>query len=246
MYYYKIGGTNEPINQSTNMHLLKTKFQIATFIAILFHVSGFIAIAFFHSQLFINLTALNLLVSFTLILFTQEKINSGFLIFLVLAASIGFTSEWIGINTGKLFGQYQYGQALGPKWQDVPWIIGINWFITIYCIGIAMNMLHKKLVSRQPQTATGLVNKWLKVSLIVDGAALAVVFDWIIEPVAVKLGFWQWKDGLIPSFNYWCWFVISMLLLLIFRFLRFDKHNLFAVHLLLIQMMFFLLLRSLS
>ncbi len=228
------------------MHLLKSKFQIATFIALLFHVSGFIAIAFFHSQLFINLTPLNLLVSFALIFYTQEKINFPFLIFVTLAFSIGFGAEWIGINTGKLFGQYQYGTVLGPKWQGVPWMIGINWFCTIYCIGIAMNMLHKKLVSRQPETASTLGKKWLQISLVVDGAALAVFFDWIIEPVAVKLGFWQWKDGLIPSFNYWCWFAVSILLLIIFRLLRFDKHNLFAVHLLLIQMMFFLLLRSLS
>jgi bisanhydrobacterioruberin hydratase len=226
------------------MHLLKTKFQIATFIALLFHVSGFIAIAFFHSQLFVNLTPLNLLVSFALILFTQEKINLPFLFFVVLAFSIGFGAEWIGINTGKLFGQYQYGIVLGPRWQGVPWMIGINWFCTIYCIGVAMHMLHKKLVSRQPETASSLGKKWLQISLVVDGAALAVFFDWIIEPVAVKLGFWQWKDGIIPSFNYWCWFAVSILLLIIFRLLRFDKHNLFAVHLLLIQLMFFLLLRS--
>ncbi|MES2778098.1 MAG: carotenoid biosynthesis protein [Bacteroidota bacterium] len=226
------------------MQLLRTKTQIATFIALLFHVSGFIAIAFFKSQLFIHLTPLNLLVSFALVLFTQEKINLHFLLFLLLVFSIGFTSEWIGTNTGKLFGQYQYGQVLGPKWQGVPWIIGVNWVLTIYCIGIAMNMLHKKLVSRQPEAASTMGKRWLQVSLIVDGAALAVLFDWIIEPVAVRLGFWQWKDAVVPSFNYWCWFGISLLLLVIFRFLRFDKHNLFAVHLLLMQLMFFLLLRS--
>ena len=228
------------------MHLLKTKFQIATFIALLFHVSGFIAIAFFHSQLFINLTPLNLLVSFALILFTQERINIPFLIFVVCAFTIGFGAEWIGVNTGKLFGQYQYGNVLGPRWQGVPWMIGINWFSTIYCTGVAMNMLHKKLVSRQPEAASSLGKKWLQISLVVDGAALAVLFDWIIEPVAMRLGFWQWKDATIPSLNYWSWFAVSILLLLIFRLLRFDKHNLFAVHLLLIQMMFFLLIRSLG
>ena len=233
--------TNEPIN---SMQFLKTRFQIATFIALLFHVSGFIAIVFFKSQLFINLTPLNLLISFALILFTQEKINVPFLLFVVLAFFIGFGAEWIGVNTGKLFGQYQYGTVLGPKWQGVPWMIGINWFCTIYCIGVAMNMLHKKLVNRQPDAAAALGNKWLQVSLIADGAAIAVFFDWIIEPVAAKLGFWQWKNAVIPNFNYWSWFAVSVLLLVIFRLLRFDKHNLFAVHLLLIQMMFFLLLRS--
>jgi len=228
------------------MPFLKTKFQIATFIALLFHASGFIAIAFFKSVLFINLTPLNLLVSFALILYTHEKINLHFVVFIMLCFSVGFAGEWVGINTGKLFGAYSYGQVLGPVWQGVPWVIGINWFITMYCIGIAMSMLHRKLVSRQPTAASGLGQKWLHISLIVDGAALAVLFDWIIEPVAVRLGFWQWKDGVIPSLNYWSWFGISLLLLLLFRLLRFDKHNLFAVHLLLIQLMFFLLLRSMG
>jgi putative membrane protein len=82
-------------------------------------------------------------------------------------------------------------------------------------------------------------------SVVVDGATLAVFFDWVMEPAAVKLGFWQWGgNGSIPSFNYVCWLGISMLLLTCFHVLRFDKSNKFAVHLLLIQVMFFLILRT--
>ena len=76
-------------------------------------------------------------------------------------------------------------------------------------------------------------------------AALAVLFDWLIEPVAVKLGYWQWKgDGSIPMYNYICWAVISALLLAVFHFCAFNKQNKFAIHLLLIQALFFLLLRT--
>ena len=82
-------------------------------------------------------------------------------------------------------------------------------------------------------------------SLIADGATLAVLFDWLIEPVAVKLGYWQWNgDGSIPLYNYICWVTISVLLLGIFHYLKFNKRNKFAINLLLIQMMFFLLLRT--
>ena len=82
-------------------------------------------------------------------------------------------------------------------------------------------------------------------SVIVDGATLAVVFDWLMEPVAVKLGFWTWGgDGSIPLYNYICWLVISMLLLTIFHFCKFNKENKFAVNLLLIQALFFLILRT--
>lgn len=82
-------------------------------------------------------------------------------------------------------------------------------------------------------------------SIIIDGATLAVMFDWLMEPVAVKLGYWQWLgNGEIPFYNYICWFVISVLLLIVFQFSQFPKQNKFAVNLLLIQAMFFLLLRT--
>jgi putative membrane protein len=82
-------------------------------------------------------------------------------------------------------------------------------------------------------------------SVIIDGATLAVFFDWLMEPVAVKLGYWSWNgDGSIPMFNYICWFIVSIVLLTVFHFANFNKQNKFAVNLLLTQLMFFLLLRT--
>jgi len=80
-------------------------------------------------------------------------------------------------------------------------------------------------------------------SVITDGATLAVIFDWLMEPVAIKLGFWKWQ-GDIPVYNYVCWFFISLLMLVLFRACKFNKQNKFAVNLLLIQLLFFLILRT--
>jgi len=223
------------------MRLLQTKNQVATFIALLFHVSGFIAIGIFKSQLFIDLTPLNLLVSFGLILYTQPKPNSAFFAFLAIAFAIGFGAEWIGINTGRLFGNYQYGTVLGPEWQGVPWLIGVNWFIMMYTIGISFHMFHKMLEGKAGELSS-FNKKYMAFSLVFDGAALAVLVDWVIEPVAIKMGLWSWSGNVIPSLNYWSWFGVSVIIMIIFRLLPFEKHNLFAVHLLLIQLMFFLLL----
>ena len=225
---------------------LQTRQQIATFIALLFHVSGFIAIVFFHSQLFINLTPLNLLISCGLLIWTQEKRSISFWIFAVSAFIIGFVAEYIGLHTNILFGNYQYGTVLGPKWQAVPWMIGVTWFGIIYCCGIAMSMLQNRIFNR-PEAKEMLPpfsKYWLSVSFIADAAGVAVLYDWILEPVAVKLGFWSWQGGEIPVGNYWGWFFVSAFALLVFRLLPFPKHNLFAVHLLLIQAMFFLLLQT--
>ncbi len=180
-----------------------------------------------------------------LIIYTQKKINTSLIIFIAICFVTGIAVEIIGTSTGWLFGNYSYGNALGPAIKNVPYIIGINWFIIIYCCGVSMYMLLTRLTAKLSEQ-TGKPSKTIKaLSVVVDGATLAVFFDWIMEPVAVKLGYWQWLgDGEIPLYNYICWFVISMLLLFVFHRLPLDKQNKFAVNLLLIQAMFFLLLRT--
>jgi bisanhydrobacterioruberin hydratase len=224
-----------------------SKYQAATGLAILFHFFGLTGILFWDKNFFIQSTPVNLLLMFVLLVWTQEERNKQFFLFAATAFVMGFAAEVIGVNTGLLFGDYTYGKVLGLKWAGVPLLIGINWFVIIYCSGISISMLLMKMIykvsaqARQPPMALKAL------SLIADGATLAVFFDWMLEPVAVKLGFWQWNgDGTIPVYNYLCWFVISTGLLTIFHFCKFSKQNKFAVNLLLIQMMFFLLLRTFS
>lgn len=219
-----------------------SKYQIATAIAILFHTVGLAGILVFKSDLIIQSTAFNLLLSFALLIWTQENKQRFFWLFTTLVLVVGFGVEVIGVNTGYLFGNYQYGNVLGPKWQQVPLVIGVNWFIVIYCCGVCVTTLLEKII--KPVNADEPPQVLKAISVITDGATLALIFDWLIEPVAVKLGYWQWQDKDIPVYNYICWFVISVLLLALFRFLPFDKRNKFAVNLLLIQTMFFLLLRT--
>lgn len=222
-----------------------TKFQIATAIAVLFHTIGLVGLLWFDKAFFLAATPFNLMLSFALLIWTQQEKKLHFIIFFTACFLVGVTVEIIGINTGFLFGDYTYGDVLGYKFQKVPLLIGINWFIIIYCSGISIHTLLMKAINRVA-SYTGKTPATLKaLSVIVDGATLAVFFDWLMEPVAVKLGYWVWNgDGSIPLFNYICWFVVSLLLLTIFHFAKFSKQNKFAVNLLLIQLMFFLLLRT--
>lgn len=222
-----------------------SRYQIATFIAILFHTIGLTGILFFDNTSFIKATPFNLLVSALLLVWTQKEKNKYFYFFVAITCMVGFAAEVIGVNTGLLFGDYSYGKALGFQWQKVPLVIGINWFIVLYCCGICINTFLAKVIIRVA-TETKTPPQVLKaMSVIADGATLAVLFDWLIEPVAVKLGYWQWNgDGSIPLYNYICWVTISVLLLGIFHYFKFNKRNKFAINLLLIQMMFFLLLRT--
>lgn len=222
-----------------------TRVQIATIIAIIFHLVGLIGILFFKSDLIIASTPINLLLMFGLIVYTQNSRNTSFYIFILTCFIIGICIEIIGTNTGILFGNYAYGNTLGAKVLNVPIVIGINWFVVMFCCGSAMHMMMFKLVKKID--ADEVIKKPIlkTISVIIDGATLALIFDWLMEPVAIHLGYWSWGGtGEIPIFNYACWFIFSMLFLLVFHFCNFDKQNKFALHLLLIQIMFFSLLRT--
>ncbi|MBX3254797.1 MAG: carotenoid biosynthesis protein [Chitinophagaceae bacterium] len=224
--------------------IITNKYRIATFIAILFHVVGLAGILWIDTAAFASLTSLNMLVMLVLVCWTQEQKNTTFYFFALICYAVGFWAEAAGVRSGVLFGNYSYGSSLGPKVKSVPALIGINWFVVIYCCGTAMNLLQQKIRSRLEPGALSSFTRWSRASIVIDGALLAVLFDWIMEPVAVALNFWQWEDGTIPLLNYITWFAVSVLLMFIFSLLRFNKANVFAVYLLLIQFMFFLVLRT--
>jgi len=221
-----------------------SKQQIATTIAVVFHAVGLIGILVFKSDAIIRATPFNLLLSFVLLIWAQEDKNIYFWLFALATVAIGFAVEVIGVNTGLLFGNYKYGDVLGIKFKQVPLIIGINWFVVVFCAGISVTALLQKIIKPIESTGAAPAPSLKSMSIITDGATLALAFDWLIEPVAMKLGFWQWENNVVPTYNYACWFLVSMVLMALFRFSPFEKRNKTAIHLLLIQAMFFLTLRT--
>jgi putative membrane protein len=222
----------------------KHKFFVATFIALLFHVSGCIGMFTSYKDWFIANTPVNLLLMFALLLWTQEKKNVQFALFVLTCFAVGMLVEIVGVNTSLLFGRYQYGDVLGLEFMNVPWLIGINWFLIIYTSAMAVSQVHNWVEEKYVTAGVFLSPQIKNLSLIIDGALLATFFDYVMEPVAMKLGYWSWFNSSIPFMNYLCWFFISILLLYAFTKLTFNRHNQFAVHLLIIQLLFFGVLRT--
>ena len=222
------------------------KIKWAVTIALIFHVVGFMGIVWIDKAGFVEMTPMNLMLSVLLLIWTQHQLNFHFFLFAVIAIITGIVTEYLGVNYQLLFGHYRYEYALGPKIGGVPWMIGINWFMVIYCCGITTQMLLNFLWNRLKDKEMPLrenVGFW---AAIIDGALLAMMFDWLMEPVAIKLGYWTWlTDGGIPTKNYWDWFFVSAFLMIFFRLLKFSKKNQFALHLLFIQALFFISLRIL-
>jgi bisanhydrobacterioruberin hydratase len=223
----------------------QNKVQWATGIALLIHAVGLMGMLWIETSWFARMTPLNLMIMFSLVVWTQSEKKRNFYIFLVFSFLIGMISEIIGVQTGLLFGNYAYGAILGFQFAQVPLIIGLNWFVVIFS-AVATIFYFTRLVGTSNKLKSASAEcAPIEVNILIGAAFLATFFDWVMEPVAVKLGFWTWEgEGQIPFLNYLSWFFISIIMMSIFRFLRIRPDNLFAVHLLLIQMMFFMILRA--
>ena len=213
--------------------------------ALVFHICGLVGILLSeYKTWFIKNSLVNLLVMAVLIVLTHRLKNKNFLFFFIITFIAGFTVEVLGIHTGLIFGRYTYGDVLGIKLFNVPLIIGINWFIIIYCTGMFISFYENYIMEKLIERGITINNRLTLISFIVDASLLALIFDWVMEPVAVKLGYWKWETAGIPLYNYISWILVSAILLTLFRRLIGDNRNIFAVHLFIIQLLFFLVLRT--
>lgn len=218
--------------------------HIATSLALLFHLSGAIGILWSpYADWFIRHTPLNLALMAVLLVWVQSDKSWSFWLFTGIVFIVGMSAEITGVQTGNLFGSYHYGEVMSWQVAGVPILIGINWVVVILCCSGWMQVLHDWAERRLGKEGAALPPKFAMLSWVLDGALLAVFFDWVMEPVAMKLGFWTWSDPEIPVYNYSCWFLLSAALLYLNRKLPFRKNNQFALHLLVIQLLFFWSLR---
>jgi putative membrane protein len=72
-----------------------------------------------------------------------------------------------------------------------------------------------------------------------------LVFDFVMEPVAIATDMWSWGFDTIPHKNYIDWFLISGFLFLMIRILKVEISNRIAGVVLLMQFIFFLALNLL-
>lgn len=154
-----------------------------------------------------------------------------FIIWIVLVLFSTIFVEWLGINTGKIFGEYQYGPVLFPFIDTVPLAIGFAW----------LGMLLSALTIAQ-FISFRLFRKSILYSTFMTGG-LMTLFDFFMEPAAVKLNYWYWTNGDVPLQNYIAWFGTSTIL--IFTGIKFklfsQKNNAIPLHAYLAQLVYFLL-----
>ena len=197
---------------------------ICILIVWIFHLSGIFGILYGNSEWFISLTPLNLSVSFFLLVFVNKN-HLKTIIFIFTCFLIGMVSEILGVNSGVIFGDYNYGAALGYKIFGVPILIGVNWAIlTISCSALSAT-LFEKIYSK-----------------IIMGVFLMVMLDAVIEPIAPILDFWEFDGGKAPLKNYLGWIIVAFPLNCIYHILKIKVNGSFTHHLYILFILFFSIL----
>jgi bisanhydrobacterioruberin hydratase len=215
------------LERQKHTFMRQARVLVCSFLVVLFYGVGYFG--FVHSgytNLFKSFIPFHLLLMLALLIISHADRNKAFWTFIITTYTAGFVIELLGVNTGAIFGDYTYGPTLGPKFADIPLVIGVNWILVIYSTGIFMKEF-------------GIKSQIIR-SLI--GAFLITSLDFLIEPVAIKYEYWSWTDFEVPFQNYVGWFVFSFAMLRFFYLVEFRKKNPVAIVLFIVQFVFFFLL----
>jgi bisanhydrobacterioruberin hydratase len=188
---------------------------------LLVYVSGSIGMVL-KPSFFLPFTPLSLLLTSTVFLLFQPVNTWRYALAFSGVALLGFLSEWLGVKTGMVFGEYWYGQSLGPKIQGVPVLISLNWALLVTAGLLAVG----SVVSHPLITP-------LLSSLLITG------IDYLMEQSAAQLDYWYFKEGIAGLHNYLGWFLVSFLGAILFYNPLHKGNSRIAVYILLLQVLFF-------
>lgn len=205
------------------MSHLKRYQKVAVVLFLIIELVGFGGILSpeWHER-FVSLTPVNLVFILLVLLLFHKGRSRAEVLWMVLVFSVGYLVEVLGVATGMIFGEYSYGEGLGPKILGVPPTMGINWLLLCYTAVRLVNDIgaHKAI-------------KALLASLLMVG------LDFVMEPVAIAFDFWSWEGGVIPLQNYLAWLVIAFGLNFIWFSLKTNSVNNFSMWLFTYLIVFF-------
>lgn len=191
---------------------------------LIFFITGAVGLNLEVSRsLFLIMVPWSLVLSYLfLVAYHRSSMNAKAILAFCIIAVLGFFVETAGVFTGHIFGSYEYGKTLGLSLFSVPLLIGTNWAMLAYAAHLMMERL-----------------KGTPVWKVLLGALMMTAYDFLMEPVAVALDMWQWKDGIIPLQNYIAWFVLSVIMLAMLQAMKLKYRNPIAIALFVIQALFF-------
>ncbi|MCE3295285.1 MAG: hypothetical protein K0R65_999 [Crocinitomicaceae bacterium] len=201
---------------------LTENIWLISLLSIYYAVGVYTLYSSFWRPLILPYSFVSILISALVLAISFRRQMIHFMLFMGICFVAGMTYESIGVHSGWLFGNYSYGENLGPKIWGVPLIIGINWGLLCISSGILAAVFTSSHVWRA-----------------VLASLFMVALDLLIEPVAMDSGYWMWENARIPLYNYICWFVLALPVNYLFTQFAFHEQNRVAIGLYLIFAAFF-------
>ncbi len=147
------------------------------------------------------------------------------LAWLLTAGLLTFFIEVAGVATGKIFGAYSYTDILGTQVLGVPPLIGFNWMLVLFgSINFAQSISRRTFLT------------------LAIATLCTTLFDYVMEPVAVSLNYWQWHHDTFPMRNYAVWAILSCTLCGLYLILRCDARRSLPAFYFGVQFVYFLIL----
>ncbi len=201
--------------------MIKTYKSYFLYFLILVYFSGSIGFVV-NPSFFSPFTPFTLLLTCLVFLIYSPFADKKFIFAFFSIAILGFIIEVIGVKTGKVFGEYSYGNGLGYKVLNVPLIISINWAMLI-CAGVI--------------TVSSIFTNKLVVLILT--ALLVTAIDFLIEQVAPKLDFWQFKTEFPTLHNYLGWIGVAFFTSYLFYPIIIKGNRTVSLIILILQILFF-------
>ena len=198
----------------------------ATKFLIIFYVVGIAGFLLPQTRsIFELLIPISLAINIFMLMLFHPSFDRKHLLFFSAIIVLTITIEAIGVKTGIIFGEYAYGKSLSLKIFETPVLIGFNWLMLSY--GAVYLIRTKPTMRKFLPVLTGL---------------LLVGFDFVMEPVAMKTGMWDWAFNTVPFQNYVMWFVIATIIGAAYELFNINANNRVAGIVFVLQLIFFIIL----
>ena len=205
------------------MSKLATYQKLALILFVIIELVGFVGIISDHwHDHFVSLTPVNLVFISVVLMLFHRTFSMAESIWMATVFIAGYLVEVLGVKTGMIFGEYSYGQGLGPKIFEVPPTMGVNWFLLCYTSVRLVNPVPFHFLVKAALSAT-----------------VMVALDAIMEPVAIAFDFWSWKSDEIPLQNYLAWWLIAFGLNSLWFVIKEKAQNIFSGWLFIYLVVFF-------
>ena len=200
-----------------------SRIKLSIIILLILHVVGVLGIGLGLRPEMAGLSWITLIVITGLMIWNRTEKGSDFYRYLSIVFALGLSIEIIGVATGYPFGSYVYGESLGWKVLNVPFVLGLNWWILVYSSIHLSAFLTKKPILR-----------------MLLAPALMLGLDSLIEPLSSQLDFWYWENSSAPLQNFLSWYLISLFFTwMYFKYFEIEKTNTVAIAAFLVQVLFF-------